>query len=70
MTEREKLVETVRTMRVDAQSAYREGVEGIIGEIRRVAHAAERAIGEISIDEAFQVIERTVRERVAWLTRG
>lgn len=54
--------ETTR-LRLNAQGGFRLGVEGIISEIRRFADAAEQAIGEISIDEAFTGIERTVVER-------
>ncbi len=39
-----------------------------VREMRRFASAAEGAIGEISIDEAFHGIRRVVSDRVAQLT--
>ena len=58
----------VRDARVDAQGAFGAGVEAMISEMRRFAAAAEKAIGEISIDEAFHGIARVVNERVEQLT--
>jgi C4-dicarboxylate-specific signal transduction histidine kinase len=58
----------VAGMRQTAQVGFREGVDGIISEIRRFAVAAEGAIGEISIDEALEGVARVVTDRVAQLT--
>lgn len=68
MSGREELQAMVRGMREGAQGAFGEGVEAMISEIRRFAAAAEQAIGEISIDEAFEGVARTVNDRVAQLT--
>lgn len=62
------LRDTVKVMREGAQGAYREGVEALISEVRRYAVAAENAIGEISLDEAFQGVRGIVVDRIAQLT--
>ena len=69
-SERDALKQTVMDMRLNAQGSFRVGVEALIVEIRRVAAAAESALGDISVDEAWQAVERTVRERVTYILTG
>jgi len=58
------LAGAVRTMRVSAQSEFRSGVNDLIAQIQRFADAAEGAIGEISVDEAWAGVQRTCDDAI------
>jgi hypothetical protein len=63
----DELQRVLTTMRSEAQGMFAVGVEALISELRGFAKAAEGAIGEISVAEAWTGIERVVRERCEWL---
>jgi hypothetical protein len=58
--EREELRAVVHQLRVTAQGDFQADVERLITEIRRFAGAAEKALGEISVDEAWTGVRRTI----------
>lgn len=67
MDDLETLRQQMRTMRTEAEGAFYVGVDALCAEIKRIAASVGPALGEISVNEAWLVIERTVRERCEWL---
>lgn len=64
MNERELLAQRTTMLRRAAVEGFHDGVEDLIAELRRYAAAAENAIGEISVDEAWAGLRRIVDEKV------